>query len=491
MNNAWTQHFLHTGPRGAEAYRETINQCTHEIATMIEAASRPYSGMELNALKEQISCQSLASDDIIPMDQAIKEVSELIAANAIIVQHPHCIAHLHTPPFIAGVAAENFISAQNLSMDSWDQSGAATYVEQRVVRELCDIYGFVGSSNGVFTSGGTQSNIMALLIARDRFIFERSGHNVQLDGLPDYAGRLRIIASDKSHVTVDKAATIMGLGQRSVVRVPTHPDGSIIVAALEQTLTRLKSEGLLPFAIVGTAGTTDHGAVDDLYALARIARQENIWLHVDAAYGSALIFSHARDRLAGIDLAHSIALDFHKMWFQPISCGALLMGDRKHFKHLLHRADYLNREDDELPNLVDFTVSTTRRFDALKVFLSLRTVGTQTLGAMVDHLLLQAQEVSLLIAQRPDFELLATPALSTVLFRYTGGFSDDALDRINKALRLALLKTGTAVVGETVIEGKTALKLTLLNPCLTMENFKQLVSDIERCAINLHQPDLE
>lgn len=383
-----------------------------------------------------------------------------------------CTAHLHTPPSVVGIAAESFIAAQNLSMDSWDQSGAATYVEQRVIRELCDIYGFADSGGGVFTSGGTQSNIMALLMARDSFLQSHSNHSVYHDGLPDYSGKLRIVTSDKSHITVEKAAAIMGLGVKAVVRVGTHPDGSMVVDALEQTLQDLKNEGLLAFALVATAGTTDHGAIDDLVALSDVAKRERLWLHVDAAYGGAVIFSQAKSRLEAIQCADSLTVDFHKMWFQPISCGALLLRDNKAFKHLLHRAAYLNREEDELPNLVDFSISTTRRFDALKVFMTLRTIGTRTLGAMVDHLMTQTGQVAKMIAASSDFELLAPATLTTVLFRYTGGLDQESIDGINKSIRMSLLKTGTAILGETIVGAKAALKLTLLNPCLTLEYYR-------------------
>ena len=323
---------------------------------------------------------------------------------------------------------------------------------------------------------------MALLVARDWFVKKRSGHNVQRDGLPSYAASLRIIGSSKSHFTLEKAAAIMGLGQQAVVRVPANPDGTMIIEALESTLLDLQSAGLLPFAIVGTAGTTDHGAVDDLLQISRIARQHDIWFHVDAAYGGALILSQARHRLAGIELADSLIVDFHKLWFQPISCGVLLMRDASDFSYLLHRADYLNRETDDLPNLVDKAISTTRRFDALKVFMMLRAIGTKTLGAMVDHLLRQTAAIAEYVHKNRNFELLAPPALSTILFRYIRLASGEQTNDVNRQLRRALLKSGVAVLGETMVDGKVALKLTILNPCLSMAVFEKLFDNIANLA---------
>lgn len=478
----WGHHFLQVGEGGSTAYRQAMRTCTSQIASLFEQFDAPYSGLAPSLLREQIARVELPSSGTGSLDRAIEEAATLIARHSVVVQHPHCIAHLHTPPLLSGMAADRFISAQNQSLDSWDQSGAATYVEQRVSDWLCQRFGYGETGDGVFTSGGTQGNIMALLIARDWAVRRISGHDVQRDGLPDYHARLRIIGSAKSHFTLSKAATILGLGQRAMVTVPSHDDGTMVVEALEQTVKDLEEAGLLPFAIVGTAGTTDHGAIDDLAAIAGVARRHGAWFHVDAAYGGALILGEARSRLSGIEQADSLIVDFHKLWFQPISCGAILLKDGKNFRHLLHRAEYLNRETDDLPNLVDKSISATRRFDALKVWMTLRSVGADVLGAMVDHLIEQTRTVAALIGTRPAFELLAQPGLSTVLFRHLGSAGCVDVDGFNRRLRAGLLKAGVAILGETTVKGHAALKMTLLNPCLRTQDFTQLLDRIEAFA---------
>lgn len=349
---------------------------------------------------------------------------------------------------------------------------------------LCEKYELGKMSDGIFTSGGTQSNQMGLMLARDWIADRLSGLSVRQHGLPDYADKLRIICSDKSHFTIHKAASWMGLGKQSVLTVATNVDGTMDTVQLERVVADAKSNGLIPFAIVGTAGTTDHGAIDDLNALADIAEAHQMWMHVDGAYGGALVLSSHKDRLAGIERAHSISVDFHKLFYQTISCGSLLVKDKAHFKYLLHHADYLNREHDELPNLVDKSIATTKRFDALKVFMTMQNVGPKTLGAMYDHLLEQTQKVAELINQEKDFELLSTPLLSTVLFRVTSKHSVD-LNELNKRVRLKALTRGVAVLGETIVDGKTALKFTILNPCLAMSDFESLIAKINELAIEL------
>ncbi len=481
MNN-WQQHFIQVGQHGSDSYRDAMTQSTTQLVQLFEAADKPYSAMDANALQQAVYNLSLEQAQVAPLSQVIAETAEIVARNGIVVQHPDCIAHLHTPPLIAGIAAENFIAAQNQSMDSWDQSASATYVEQYVTDWLCRQFGFDQHSDGVFTSGGTQSNIMALLMARDWAADVMSGHNIQKDGLPEYASKLRILCSTKSHFTVKKAASVMGLGEKAVVCVPTNRDGTIVISALAETLAQLKEAELIPFVVVGTAGTTDHGAIDNLTAIRELADQYKIWFHVDAAYGGALILSQAKTRLAGIETADSITVDFHKLWFQPVSCSAVMFKDKSNFKYLLHHADYLNRESDDLPNLVDKTISTTRRFDALKVLMTLRAVGSTTLGEMIDHLLAQTQQVAALVDAHPEFELLTEPPLSTVLFRYTGECNSDNIDEFNRQLRVQLLKAGVAVLGETTVDGQAALKLTILNPCLTLNNFNELFDKIVKFA---------
>ncbi|CAE6896646.1 pyridoxal phosphate-dependent class III aminotransferase [Vibrio sp. B1FLJ16] len=478
----WKKHFVHTGEYGSAEFALVMNHTTAAMKSVFEQVSAPYSGMDPKALEAAINAVDLDNKNA-PLKSVIDDAAELVAKNAIFTQHPDCIAHLHTPPLMPAIAAEAMIAALNQSMDSWDQASSATYVEQKVVNWLCDKYELGAQADGIFTSGGTQSNQMGLMLARDWIADKLSAHSIQKLGLPEYADKLRIVCSKKSHFTVQKSASWMGLGEKAVMTVDANPDGTMDVTKLDDVLTQAKAEGLIPFAIVGTAGTTDHGAIDDLDFIADMAAKHDMWMHVDGAYGGALILSSQKARLKGVERAQSISVDFHKLFYQTISCGALLVNDKSNFKFLLHHADYLNREHDELPNLVDKSIATTKRFDALKVFMTMQSVGPKALGDMYDHLLNQTLEVADMIRDNDHFELLAEPSLSTVLFRATHESAD--LDELNKALRLEALTRGTAVLGETIVDGKTALKFTILNPCLTTSDFESLLSKIHMLAVEL------
>ncbi|EJG0024662.1 pyridoxal phosphate-dependent class III aminotransferase [Vibrio alginolyticus] len=478
----WKKHFIHTGEMGSNEFASVMNHTTTVMKSVFEQVTAPYSGMDPKALEAAIHDVDLDNGNA-PLKTVIDDAAELVAKNAIFTQHPDCIAHLHTPPLMPAIAAEAMIAALNQSMDSWDQASSATYVEQKVVNWLCDKYELGEKADGIFTSGGTQSNQMGLMLARDWIADKLSAHSIQKLGLPEYADKLRIVCSKKSHFTVQKSASWIGLGEKAVMTVDANADGTMDVTKLDEVLNQAKAEGLIPFAIVGTAGTTDHGAIDDLDFIADMAAKHDMWMHVDGAYGGALILSSQKARLKGCERAHSISVDFHKLFYQTISCGALLVNDKSNFKFLLHHADYLNREHDELPNLVDKSIATTKRFDALKVFMTMQSVGPKALGDMYDHLLEQTLEVADMIRDNKHFELLAEPSLSTVLFRATHESAD--LDELNKTLRLEALTRGIAVLGETIVDDKTALKFTILNPCLTTADFESLLSKINTLAAEL------
>ncbi|AGH81587.1 pyridoxal-dependent decarboxylase [Psychromonas sp. CNPT3] len=484
---SYTQYFMHLGEKNRPF--EDAMALTHEtVKDLFKNSHMPYSGLAPEALKAQLEAIDL--NNVRPLAEVIETTKQLVAKNSILVQHPHTLAHLHTPPLIVSVLAEHFIATLNQSMDSWDQAPAATYVEQIMVDWLCETYQLGERSDGVFTSGGTQSNLMGLLLARDCFAKKHSAHNIQQDGLPEYGHKMRIICSDKSHFTVQKSAALMGLGERAVVTVKTNVQGQIDCQALQMTIDALKAQDLLPIAIVATAGTTDHGAIDDLKKVIDIAKKAACWTHVDGAYGGALMLSDKhKQRLAGIELADSVSVDFHKLFYQTISCGALLIKDKENFKSLLHHADYLNREGDELPNLVDKSIATTKRFDALKMFMTLQAVGAKTLGEMYDTLLDLTTKVAKLIESSLEFELCCQPLLSTVLFRLSdqGTMSDVVFNQLHQKIRLQLLTRGDAVIAETKVDGKLFFKFTLLNPCLTIDDFAPLLEKIKSTAIQLQK----
>jgi L-2,4-diaminobutyrate decarboxylase len=234
--------------------------------------------------------------------------------------------------------------------------------------------------------------------------------------------------------------------------------------------------------VVATAGTTDFGAIDPLQEISSIAREANIWLHVDAAYGGALLFSPAhRDKIAGIELADSLTIDFHKLFWQPIPCSAFLLRDANHFDSIKLYADYLNpelHEDEGIPNLVTTSLLTSRRFDALKLWISFQSLGRDKLAAMIDRTIALAKRAAAVIRETPQLQLVAEPHLSTVVFRYVPSGRNADEDILNKRIRQQLFDEGQAVIGHTRIRGRQCLKFTCMNPSVSEAELEALITVI-------------
>jgi L-2,4-diaminobutyrate decarboxylase len=465
-------------PASTAAYRDAIAEA---VSTLLSALpSEPYTGKSASELS------ALFAGGILPSAGAgIREALERarpVIENSIALHHPNSIAHLHCPPLIASLAAEVILTALNQSMDSFDQAPAATALELAVSRWLCDEAGLASGSDAVFTSGGTQSNFMGLLLARDSCIQSRWKWPVAQRGLPAEAKALRILCSRAAHFTVGKSASMLGLGSDAVIKIAPDNSFRMMPDALAVELDRLADSGLVPMAIVATAGTTDFGSIDPLPEIAALAERYGAWLHVDAAYGSALLLS-ARHRhlLRGLELADSIAMDFHKNFWQAISCGAFLLRDAAKFRHLEVHADYLNPETPDasgIPNLVNKSVATTRGFDALKLWLSFQALGREKFAAMIDRCSELAAHAAREIAARPELEVLHQPQFGCVVFRYRPSRENADADAINSSLRQQLFDQGVAVIGHTRVLGRQCLKFTCMNPMTTEEDITRLVEKI-------------
>ncbi|MDQ0692771.1 glutamate/tyrosine decarboxylase-like PLP-dependent enzyme [Arthrobacter sp. W4I7] len=288
---------------------------------------------------------------------------------------------------------------------------------------------------------------------------------------------------------------MLGLGFDAVVTVHCMDDHRMDPAALAEAMAEARGAGLTPMAVVATAGTTDFGAVDPLAELAALSSAYGAWFHIDAAYGGGLMVSgRYRHLLDGTRLADSVTVDFHKTFFQPVSSSALLVRDKAMLRHITYYADYLNPESAalaEIPNQVDKSIQTTRRFDALKLWLTLRIMGADAIGALFDEAIDLAARVGTLLAADEDFELAAPPQLSTLVFRYRprledgGRLSEDAADVLNPALRAAVFASGEAVVAGTKVRGRHYLKFTLLNAEATLEDISGIITLLRRRGAGL------
>lgn len=390
---------------------------------------------------------------------ALADVGRLLAAGSADPADPACAGHLHCPPLAVAVAADTLVAAVNQSLDSWDQAPAAHAIEECVLGALHRLVGYdPTTAGGVLTSGGSESNLTALLLARDKL------------------GAGRVFCSELAHFSVQRSAAFLGLGEDAVVPVPVDAEHRMRVDALDAAM---RADEGRPLAVVATAGTTDLGSIDPLTEVAEVAHAHRVWAHVDAAYGGGALFS---TRLAGLftglATADSITLDLHKLGWQPIPAGVFLARDRADFAPLARTVAYLNPRDDQdagYPSRLGYSMRTTRRADAVKIAVTLRALGRDGIGALVDA----CHDLALYAAERvdaePALELAAPPVLTSVVFSYRARTDHD---RVNAALRRRLLATGRAVIGRTELAGRTRCKLTLLNPHTTRADVDRLLAGV-------------
>jgi len=478
---------LAASAQSIDAYQQAIAQSSAAVVQWLQQPEM-YQGKTVAELRERIALDF--NPDGLGNQAAIERAIEYFLKDSLSVHHPQCVAHLHCPSLVVSQAAEVLINATNQSMDSWDQSPSATIIEVKLIEWLRAQVGYAAGDAGVFTSGGTQSNLMGLMLARDAF-FARQGHSVQQDGITGDLRKMKVFCSENAHFSVQKNMALLGHGYQSVVQVKSDDFARMDVNDLQAKLAQAEANGEQVLAIVATAGTTDAGAIDPLREIAAIAAERNIWVHVDAAWGGALLLSEKyRHYLDGLDRVDSVTLDFHKQYFQTISCGAFLLKDARHYELMRYQAAYLNSEFDEeagVPNLVSKSLQTTRRFDALKLWMGLEALGQKQYAAIIDHGVTLAQEVARYVEATPRLELVMQPQLASVLFRYRPQQLTDVaqIALFNQRIGDVLLESGRANVGVTENQGVTCLKLTLLNPTVTLDDIKLLLALVEKTADQL------
>lgn len=438
---------LASGPDGPAALRPLLDTVLDALTSGARARGGPLPAGGPPAVTARITD---ALGDVLPEHgdpDALRTLVHALAEGAADPADPLCAGHLHSPPLAVATAADLAVSALNPSLDSWDQAPGASALEAQVTRALARQ---IGLADALATTGGSESNHLALLLARET-----------------HGAGVRLVCGANAHHSLPRAAWLLGLPDPVVVPAPR---GTLDPAALDAALTTLPG----PLLVAATAGTTDAGLIDPLPEIAGLCTAHGARLHIDAAYGAGLAFSDRhREKLAGLQAAHTVTLDLHKLGWQPAAAGLLAVARPRDLTALHHRADYLNAEDDTdagLPDLLGRSLRTTRRPDLLKTAVTLRTLGRTGLGDLVDQVCARAREFAELVREHPGFDLYDRPTISTVCFRPAGAPDDTVA-----ALRRKLLHEGRAVLGRARLDGRLWLKATLLHPHTRPDELAQLL----------------
>jgi glutamate/tyrosine decarboxylase-like PLP-dependent enzyme len=375
--------------------------------------------------------------------------------------HPRFMGWVHGGGTPVGMLAEMLAAGLNANLGGRNQ--APVEIERQVMRWVRDLFGFPDTASGLFVTGTSMANLIGCLCAKSK-----TNHDEQLTAY----------TSTAAHVSVAQALDISGIGKNALRKIAVNSNYEIDVAALEQAIIADKQAGKMPFLVVATIGTVDVGAIDDLQKIAAICRKENVWFHIDGAFGAlAMLAPEIAPRLAGIELADSIAFDFHKWGQVPYDAGFILVRDGDiHQKTFASPAAYLQRQERGLsansPWACDLGLDLSRGFRALKTWFTLSVYGNEKLGQVVAHTCELAQYLKNKIETTPELQLLAPVALNIVCFRYR---CEDA-NRVNNEIVIQLQESGIVAPSSTTLNGNVAIRAAIVNHRTTKNDIDILLA---------------
>lgn len=407
-------------------------------------------------------------------DEFMRNILPYSVGNA----HPGFMGWVHGGGNPAGMLAEMLAAGLNANLGGRDH--VPIEVERQIVQWVRQLFGFPETASGLFVTGTSMANLIGVLVARTAAL----GPAVRRRGVAASGKRLIAYASAAAHGCISQAMDLSGLGSTALHLVPTDDQHRIELAALENTIAADRRKGFTPFLVVGNAGTVDTGAIDDLGALATLAKREKLWLHIDGAYGAlAMLAPDLAPSLAGLERADSVAFDFHKWGQVPYDAGFILVRDGT-----LHRdtfaapAAYLRRETRGLaagsPWPCDFGPDLSRGFRALKTWFTLKVHGTEALGAMISRSCALARTLAARIEQSPELELLAPVSLNIVCFRYRSVDSD----AVNAGIVADLQESGIVAPSTTAVGGRLAIRAAIVNHRTGADDIDALIAATLACG---------
>lgn len=408
-----------------------------------------------------------------PLPQAGMTANEIfdqfardVAPHAMQVPSPHYFGQFNPTPLAIGVWADALCSSLNQNAGAWRNGPTSAMIESQVIRWLCELIGYEDEAFGVLASGGSEANLIALKCARDW-----ADAGIARRGARTSESELTVYTSEQCHFSVEKSLDILGLGRQSLRKIETDERYHVRVDRLRESIKHDLDVGRRPFCIVGVAGTTSTGVIDNLPELAAIAREHDCWFHVDAAYGGTLAFSNKhRSKLSGIELANSITFDPHKWMFVPFSCGATLVRDggqvlRDSFDM---SPEYLSEDRGFADAQYDFFrygQMGTRRFISLKLWMCLKFMGCRGYAATTERHIELTGYLAARLDELSDFERTGEVETAVCCFRYlppsVRGLPPVEQDQIQQDLQQRVERSGKAFFPSTVLHGRRVLRVNI------------------------------
>ncbi len=448
----------------------------HELREASELVVRLYEGLDharVTPAKSRIEIASLFDEPLPqepqPMGAILQEVENNIFANSTLYLSPRFFGYINGGGNQAAIAGELLASAINQICAKWHFSPAASEVERRVIQWIAQFIGYTPEAEGCLLSGGSAANLAGLAVARkQKAQFDAASLGMRV------GPSVTVYVSREGHASIEKSMALLGMGREQLRKIAVLDDFTIDLQALEKQIAEDRRNGHRPICVVGNAGTTNTGAVDQLDALADFCQKHDLWLHIDAAYGGPAAATEAAGRyFRGLDRADSITVNPHKWLYQPVEAACILVRKPRALRDTFEvEADYLREESDAgeagLLDFKDFGPELSRRFRALKIWMTFKAYGARKLRAAIESNIEIMQYLADQIDQSRDFVRFAPVPLSVVCFQYrtsdTSVHGDhEYLDKLNNRLLEALEKDGRVFLSGTKIRGKRVLRACSVN----------------------------
>jgi glutamate/tyrosine decarboxylase-like PLP-dependent enzyme len=442
-----------------EEFRElgyhAIDLLAANLASLPDAPARqPMSAHR----RQQIMEQPLPTDGKDPA-AILQAFAETVLPHPMGNASPHFFAWVNSPPAPIGVLAELLAAGMNPSVAGGDH--AATYVEHAVLNWIKTLMGYPASAGAILASGGSVANLIALGVMRS----VKAEGDVRADGFQTQSAPMVIYTSTQGHSCIEKAVETLGFGHDYLRKIPVDADLRMDVAKLKAQIDQDRTSGLRPVCVAASAGTVNTGAIDPLDQIADLCAAENLWFHVDGAYGGLGILAEQTDGLyKGIERADSLAVDPHKWMYIPVECGCVLVRDAQAMRNTYSLIPPYLRDDKALPWFSEFGIQQSRGFKALKLWMALQQIGEHGYRQLISRDITMARLLQEKIRLSTDFELLAAGSLSVTCFRYAPKNAEGQdLNALNKQLLEIVQREGQVFLSSTELQGTFALRACIVN----------------------------